>query len=653
MTRTALRRRALLLGLVLPAAVLAFIASGPLHSGDLDFMLEPALAFSARAWAGGHAPLWDPLMLGGLPHAAQLQLGTFSPPVLLAGLLQLSPSTTVAWLVLFHGLAAALGGTLLGLRWTRSFSGAVALGWLLGLGPIATHLHAHFNHAWALALVPWVLLAADGIARRPDGRAVAALAVAEAGLVLAGSPDVALFALAAAAWIARRRLLPFALGSALGALLSAVGWLPFLELLARSNRAEGLSAFQAGRFPLIPAQLPELLLGPLSASPEAGTLQGAFLPVAFLGLGPLLLLLRGRRALLLSALLGLLVLAALGPGLPLWELLRRAIPLLWPIRFPAKLMLLATWLVAWGAASGVARPTRGVTLPQLALFLLLAVATANTATTASLVMALSPAISLLLAHGWAARRRAPLARRLALLLLGMELGGWHLLTGRAVWAMEPPCIPVALPAQATHLWVHIGDPISLDADGACSFGLSGRNLLAGVPSWMGFVVPRPLAPFDAQLDTPTPEAARTFGASHAVVDDGPLVQRYGGRVVERRGSLVLLELGPGRDGELTQQAIDPLPFTLTWSHPGEASVEVGAGATQLRSRVRSWPGWQARFEGEPLPLTADAEGFLTAPLPGRAGRVVLTYAPVSFQLGLAGSALGLLLLGVALRRRRA
>ena len=135
----------------------------------------------------------------------------------------------------------ALGGS----RWAGLASGAL---WM-ACGPFVS-LTGLWHHFAGAAWLPWVLAAALAFAAAPGARSALALAVALGVQVLAGSFDmvamgaataaaVVLFALAWAGpgGAPRRRTMAWASAAAVLAVgLSAVQWMPTLELAARTGR---------------------------------------------------------------------------------------------------------------------------------------------------------------------------------------------------------------------------------------------------------------------------------------------------------------------------------------------------------------------------------------------------------------------------------
>ena len=199
-----------------------------------------------------HAPLWNPFVGGGRPFLANAQSAVFSPytvpayvmPMRWALLLSAVLKLVVAALgmFLFCRLAVGLG-----------FGGALLAGTLFGFGQFMV-VWMPWTVAGVWSLAPWLLLAADRVARRPAALPVAGLGLVVALQFVAGHPESSFHELVLATgyfvvrlcqrWRAEGRavvLAPLAAaagGLALGAALAAAALVPFVELLTRSADLE-------------------------------------------------------------------------------------------------------------------------------------------------------------------------------------------------------------------------------------------------------------------------------------------------------------------------------------------------------------------------------------------------------------------------------
>jgi hypothetical protein len=189
------------------------------------------------------APLWTPAIVAGRPLHANAQSALYGPFSL--PLYVLPFWTALGWIALLKLWVAAFGTYLLGRALGMGFAGGLLAGLVFAFNlKLVTWLS--YPHAGVWALIPWMLLAADRVVRRPDVLGAVGLAVATALGLLCGHPESSFHALLATlAFFALRlrqgvslavrpRLLALAAALAGGAALAAVTLVPFAELLWQS-----------------------------------------------------------------------------------------------------------------------------------------------------------------------------------------------------------------------------------------------------------------------------------------------------------------------------------------------------------------------------------------------------------------------------------
>jgi len=299
-------RRDALAAAALAAAPFAFLwplfvpgaAGRRFVSGDFVDQFYAFAAYETRSFAAGALPLWNPFAYAGGPFWADVQAAVAYPPSLAVVLLSAAlfghlpfralELEAVGHLALAAVLTYAFARHVLGTR-----AGALVAATAFGLGGYLTgYPPLQLAVLETVAWLPLALLGADLLAARldgaretapdvPDGNRRRGLLVAAAVLalgvglaVLAGHPQSALYLLyVTAAWFAWRarpwgraragRWLPFLGALALGAGLSAAGWLPALALVGLSGRATADYATLAHGFPpreLAGAVLPGITL---------------------------------------------------------------------------------------------------------------------------------------------------------------------------------------------------------------------------------------------------------------------------------------------------------------------------------------------------------------------------------------------------------
>jgi hypothetical protein len=327
-----------------------------------------------RVVASGAPPLWNPYLGFGMPMLADPGTQVLYPFTWLN--LVLPPATFYKAYALSHALLSGLG--LFGLARRQGIEARAAfiaaLAWVAS-GPFQ-ELLGHTHHFAGAAWLPWVILALDRTLTLPTLRAGLALGAVAAVQVLAGSGDMCLMtAFIACGWTGYRLLGPQAgprgralaaaalIGAPLAALLSAVQWLPTLDLL-RSGMRLGMSAEGHTYWSLHPASLIELLVpNALSGLPIGEALRGTlyesreplyaclYLGAPAVVLVSLGLLRSSRLAAFCSGAFAAALVVALGKYTPLYGWLAQVTPLS-ILRYPTKYTIAAAFFWSLLVASG-------------------------------------------------------------------------------------------------------------------------------------------------------------------------------------------------------------------------------------------------------------------------------------------------------------
>ncbi len=319
-----------------------------------------------RELAAFGLPVWNPWLHGGQPVLSNPSYGAFYPPSWL--IFAVSPVLTFKLLVLLHGAIVFAGAWRLARHFgcSRGVAALAGIGFL-GCGAYLSLLSA-FTLYCSLAWFPWLLLWGDRTLRPAAGEPwwrPALLAGGALGLqLLNGEPATVVMSglalLALAAGPAARRsaaALRVAVPVLLALALSAVQILPTVGRLVDSPR-KGMSAAQATLWSMPPQRLIEVFLPRFFGDPME-SLEGRYfgwkledrhypyivslypgLLLAVLGAAALLRWRIPRRSAWGLALLGGLALA-LGRYDPVYEWLRKIVPVLSILRFPEKFAVLA------------------------------------------------------------------------------------------------------------------------------------------------------------------------------------------------------------------------------------------------------------------------------------------------------------------------
>ncbi len=329
----------------------------------------------------GYLPYWNPYWNYGEPLLANPNFLFFYPDTLFLVLLPTNLAYTLHYVV--HFALAGVGTYWLARRWGQSRAGAFFAASVFEMSGPLLSLGNLYNHAACAAWIPWALLLTDRAVESRSRRSWILLALVFALQFLASEPLtlLATFGLSAAyafyragttlhplAASNRRILAGFILVGCLMVMLSAVQFLPSLDLLRHSLRGtEGLVYNETTSWSFHPLALLEMaipdLFGASLEAPSTWTivLSGRLMPYfpsVFVGFVPLFFALAGwalgndrRRAFVAKTAFTLLLLS-FGRFTPAFALAYLLIPLLALVRFPVKLLvpavLLTALLAGWG-----------------------------------------------------------------------------------------------------------------------------------------------------------------------------------------------------------------------------------------------------------------------------------------------------------------
>ncbi|MBK8166509.1 MAG: hypothetical protein IPK64_11195 [bacterium] len=350
------------------------------------------------ARANGEYPHWNPYLFAGMPSFGSLAYvpGLYPPAALFAflqGTLGMPPLT---WMI-GHLLFGGLGMVWLLSRWRLPVSSLLLGAALFLLFPqvVAWGVHGHGSKLGAAMYLPWIagwtLRALDGVGLRAAGM----LGLLTGLQLLRGHFQISYYTLGIATWLAvwgtvrpfaaaakelpvavrARRLVPVAVGIALGFLVAAVLLVPVQDYARISIRGQdaagggGVGLDYASGWALAPAETGTFVL-PAAAGFGQATYLGlmpfndypnyyGFLWLALAALG----FARGGRSLwgALVALSVLAVFVSFGTfGFGLYELLYRVLPYFDKFRVPSMILVVPAFALAILAARGQARLAGGV-----------------------------------------------------------------------------------------------------------------------------------------------------------------------------------------------------------------------------------------------------------------------------------------------------
>ncbi|MGA3167693.1 MAG: YfhO family protein [Terriglobia bacterium] len=374
---------------------------------DIYNYTYPSARFIHELCRQGFLPYWNPYLNYGQPVLANPNLLFFYPYTLLIVLLPVEAAYTLHFLV--HFALAGIGTYLLARVWGQTRSAAFFAAFVFMFSGPVLSLGDLYNQSACAAWIPWALLATDRALESQRLRPWVLLIVVFALQWLGGEPMtfLATFGLCFAYALYRcgtreklwskpnLRLLAifFLIGCGI-LLLCAVQFLPASDLLSHSRRGlQGLRFRETANWAVNPFSLLEILIpdffgsGMGSPSGWLWLMSDRNLPYflsIFLGFVPLFYALAGwglgtdRRRNFVAGSAGVFLLLSFGHFTPVFSLAYLLVPPLMLVRYPVKLLVIVTFLLAvlagWGLDSlrspaAEWKPRRRRVLAPLGVFL--------------------------------------------------------------------------------------------------------------------------------------------------------------------------------------------------------------------------------------------------------------------------------------------
>jgi hypothetical protein len=332
----------------------------------------PLAFYQRESFWRGEVPLWNPLNNCGLPFLAQWNTLTLYPLSLVYVLFPLPWS--LAMFCLGHLYLAGLGMYSLAYRWTGHRLAAAVAGAAFAFNGLTWYGLMWPNTLAGLAWMPWVVLAAERAWKEGRG-AVFPAAVVAAMQLLSGAPEVSLLtwlflgvlwgAQLTRAGSERGRMTARALAfGGLTAGLAAVQLLPFLDLLAHSQRSTGYGSSAVGGIAAMPLTGWANYLVPLfqcARHPQGvyHQVHQPWLGSYYVGVGIVALALlaawraRDRHTWVLIGVTLFSLFMALGSAGWVYDWFQWLVPLFGFMRYPIKFVMLATFTLPLLAAVGL------------------------------------------------------------------------------------------------------------------------------------------------------------------------------------------------------------------------------------------------------------------------------------------------------------
>ncbi len=358
---------------------------------DYGFFVIPLAHFQQMCFQHGELPFWDPYNQCGVPFLAQLNTMPLYPPALIY--LTLPLGWSMSFFGLLHLWFAGIGMYFLARRWTGNRFAAAFAGTVFAFNGYTINLLMWPSHIATFAWMPWVILAVE-LAWREGRQKIILAAFAGAMQILAGGPETILLTwlILSALWLQQflkndsprvAMLWRFPLVVALVIALSAAQLLPFLDLIAHSQRESGYADLRWS----MPGSGWANFLVPMAfgvtGSGGVFTQPGQYMTSSYyLGLGTLwlallaLFFIRQRRIWLLAVIVVVGMIFALGENTPVLPAIRKLVPQLSLITYPIKYVMVVVFAAPLLAAFALANfpKLKGRVLPVGAMLLALIIA---------------------------------------------------------------------------------------------------------------------------------------------------------------------------------------------------------------------------------------------------------------------------------------
>jgi hypothetical protein len=346
---------------------------------DFGFFAYPVAHFQQDCFRRGQLPFWDPYNNCGVPFLAQWNTMPLYPPSLIYLLLPLGWS--LGFFCLLHLWSAGFGMYWLARRWTGNNFAAAFAGVAFAFNGLTLNLLIWPSHIATLSWMPWVVVTVEAAWRGGREKIVLAALVGTMQM-LAGGPEIIFFTwlILLALWVQQMIRVPrdengetappphramlwrFLLMIVLVIALAAAQLLPFLDLVAHSQRESGYADLRWS----MPGWGWANFLVPMAFGrtwTESVFLQydQYWTSSYYLSLGTLWLALlavwpaRNRRVWLLGAIAVVALLCALGGNTPVYPALRKVIPQLSLITYPVKYLLFVSFIAPLLAAFALER----------------------------------------------------------------------------------------------------------------------------------------------------------------------------------------------------------------------------------------------------------------------------------------------------------
>lgn len=337
----------------------ALVSNQALVFGDNYSLQVPGRVYTANYLKQGIIPWWNPTIFAGIPWAQEISQTVFYPSTILFILLH--PGQALNLSVIIHLLFSFWGMYLLLTYWSGKRLPAI-IGSLLWT--FSTQVTGSINNLvtiQSIAWFPWIGYV--GLRLFESRKQMFIFSLLVLGQFLAGYPQHVVYAILLAVVLSaihlykkirfRRFVSAWVLCGLLTFGITAVAWLPFLEVFSASTRM-AQSVQQASVGSLHPLMLVKAFIPYFFDNPAAGFKWGpawsgfpnSLFYITWIGIGSVLFGIKGRnhKTISLSIVVIFTLLFSLGNNLPGFSYIQEAIPFFKLGRYPS-MMLVVTNLV--------------------------------------------------------------------------------------------------------------------------------------------------------------------------------------------------------------------------------------------------------------------------------------------------------------------
>ncbi|MBT3249624.1 MAG: YfhO family protein [Candidatus Pacebacteria bacterium] len=342
---------------------LPFFLGKTLVFGDNYSLMIPGKIFTAQWLKQGVFPLWNPHIFSGMPWIADINQSVLYPSTLLFVIF--SPVVAFNLLLISHAFIAYSGMYLLAQKWAKDHWWALLAGALWMFSTQISGSMNNFSTLQSLVWLPW--LAYFGLQLVKNNSAKVWFSIVVVLQFLGGYPQHVLYGIGLAVLLSLfKRSISFTkwlkswlLTAILTLAISAVAWVPFVDMLLHSTRMEQTLAQSQGGS-LKPVMLIKFVLPYFFDNPAAGMKWGPAWSghpnvgiyatwLGWLAVGASLLTKKlkklSKEVVLFAVITVVTLLFSLGQYLPGFNLIQLLFPLFKIARMPSMLMIVTNVVV--------------------------------------------------------------------------------------------------------------------------------------------------------------------------------------------------------------------------------------------------------------------------------------------------------------------